>query len=297
MNDSPDEERRSTAFPSAPEDGQHPSGALFFCPDWKATQKRPRTHSATDVLRRIVLPRLLTRPGGFTGSSLNRTSIRKIPYDVRESFLTTLDLEVTLERIMPALDQHGSIRKGHRIGQEDIVLQYRPEPAVRLLVLLDTSLSMGAPQRASAAIIASVLARHSPSGGLAIVVFDSRSKLIIRFGEHLKPLEAAYRVLMTPVGGVTDIAAALDYGLTVIAGSSGKPTQSILITDGERTAGSDPCDLAKKFSRLHVALVGNRNVNLGKDMARIGNGLFRQVESMEAVPQTLLGIMRRLCRN
>lgn len=111
MNDSPDEERRSTAFPSAPEDGQYPSGALFFCPDWKATQKRPRTHSATDVLRRIVLPRLLTRPGGFTGSSLNKTSIRKIPYDVRESFLTTLDLEVTLERIMPALDQHGQSGK------------------------------------------------------------------------------------------------------------------------------------------------------------------------------------------
>ena len=198
---------------------------------------------------------------------------------------------------MPALDRHGSIRKGHRIGQEDIVLEYRPEPAVRLLVLLDTSLSMGAPQRASAAIIASVLARHSPSGGLAMVVFDSRSKLIIRFGEHLKPLEAAYRVLMTPVGGVTDIAAALDYGLTVIAGSSGKPTQSILITDGERTAGSDPWDLAKKFSRLHVALVGKRNVELGKEMARMGNGLFRQVESMEAVPQALLGLMRRLCRN
>ena len=297
MNDSSDEERQSTEPPLAPEEGQYPSGALFFCPDWKATRKRPRTHSAIDVFRRIVLPRLLTRPGFLTGSSSNRTRIRRIPYGAGETSLTTLDLEVTLERIMPALNRHGSIRKGHCIGQEDIVLQCRPEPAVRLLVMLDTSLSMSAPQRASAAIIASVLARHSPSGGLAMVVFDSRPKLIIRFEEHLKPLEAAYRALVTPVGGVTDIAAALDYGLAVIAGSGGKPTHSILITDGERTAGPDPCDLAKKFSRLHVALVGKRNVELGKEMARMGNGLFRQVESLKMVPQTLLGLMRRLCRD
>jgi hypothetical protein len=54
-----------------------------------------------------------------------------------------------------------------------------------------------------------------------MVVFDSRPKLIIRFEERLKPLEAAYRALVTPVGGVTDIAAALDYGLAVIAGSGG----------------------------------------------------------------------------
>ena len=283
------------APPLESEEGQYPSAALLFCPDWNATRKRPRTYPARDVFRRIVLPRLLTRSGFLTESSSSRAHIRRIPYSAAETPLTTLDLEATLERIVPTLNLQGASLKGLCVGREDVVLQCRPESTIRLLVMLDTSLSMSAPQRASAAVIAAVLARHSPSGGLAMVAFDSQSKLIIRFEERLKPLEAAYRTLVSPVGGVTDIAAALDYGLSVIAGSGGKPTHSILITDGERTAGPDPCDLAKKFRRLHVALVGKRNVELGREMARMGNGLFRHVESLNTVPQTLIGLMRRLC--
>jgi len=175
------------------------------------------------------------------------------------------------------------------------MVRYKPEPALRLLVMLDTSLSMDGPQRAMAALTGAVLARQAPSGSLALVAFHSEPQSIIGFGERVKPLEAAYRVLRTPVGGITNISAALEYGLHVLAAAGKRTAHAVLITDGERTAGPDPRDAAKKFRRLHVVLVGLRNAVLTSEMAHVGKGIWRQVDRLESVPHTLLWLMRRLC--
>lgn len=94
------------------------------------------------------------------------------------------------------------------------------------------------------------------------MAFHSEPQVIIGFGEQIKPLEAAYRVLRTPVGGITNISAAMENGLHVLAASGNRPDHAVLITDGERTAGPDPCDPAKKFKKLLVVLVGLRNTVL-----------------------------------
>lgn len=177
------------------------------------------------------------------------------------------------------------------------MVRYKPEPALRLLVILDTSLSMDGPQRPMAALIGAVLARQAPSGSLALVAFHSEPTLLIRFGERIKPLEAAYRVLRAPLGGVTNISAALEHGLCVLAASGNRPAHAVLITDGERTAGPDPCGPAKRFRKLHVMLVGRRNMVSTREMARLGKGLWRQVDRPETVPQTLLWLMQRLCKD
>ncbi len=291
------EENHSTALTPPTEEGSCDAGAMFLCPDWRMTRKRPEIESVAAAFRRIVLPRLATRPGFLAGNAWVRTRTRRIPYSPGQTSSATLDLDSTIERIMPGLRHLRLTGEENWIRREDIIVQYRPEPAVRLLVMLDTSLSMSGPYGTSAALIGSILAKHSPSGGLALVVFHSESKLLIRFGERLKPMEAAYRVLMSPLGGVTNIAGALEYGLTLIAGSNHRPTQAILITDGERTAGIDPRSPAKRFRRLHVTLVGKRNLELTREIAHLGKGAFRQVDSLESVPQVLLWLMRRLYRD
>ena len=151
------------------------------------------------------------RAAHLAGNAWARTRTRRIPYSLGQTSSATLDLDATIERIMPGLRHLRLTGEEDWIRQEDIIVQYRPEPAVRLLVMLDTSLSMSGPYGTSAALIGSILAKHSPSGGLALVVFHSESKLLIRFGERLKPMEAAYRVLMSPLGGVTNIAGALRF--------------------------------------------------------------------------------------
>jgi uncharacterized protein with von Willebrand factor type A (vWA) domain len=148
--------------------------------------------------------------------------------------------------------------------------------------------------RAMAAVIGAILAKQSPSGGLALIVFHSEPELLIRFGERVKPLDAAYRILSGPVGGITNISAALRRGLSVSVGSRNRSTHAVLITDGERTAGSDPCDEAKRFKRLHVVLVGGRNVESSREMARLGKGLWSQVDSLAEVPPVLLRLLQRL---
>jgi len=274
-----------------------PSGAMFLCPDWKAKRIRPKMEPTVTAFRRIALPLLLSRSGISWGPTRSGIRIRTVPHATCGTVSAALALEATLERMIPTPDPEGPTDRGPWLRREDIMVQYRPDPDLKLLVMLDTSLSMSGPHRALAAVIGAVLAKQSPSGGLALVAFHSESKLLIRFGERVKPLDAAYRVLGSPLGGTTNISAALEDGLSVLAGSGNRSAHAVLITDGERTAGPDPCDEAKKFRRLHVVLVGRRNVVSSREMARLGRGLWHQVDSLEATPPTLLRLLQRLCRD
>ncbi len=81
-------------------------------------------------------------------------------------------------------------------------------------------------------------------------------------------------------------------------GRLAKPVGSMrcLITDGERTAGPDPCGLAKRFRKLHVVLVGRRNVVLSREMARLGKGLWSRVERSKLYPDLTLVDAAVACR-
>ncbi len=291
------EQNAATSYPPpSTEDRPCSSDAMFLCPDWRAPRKRPEFESVASALRKIVLPHLLARPGIMTSNISTGLRSRTVSQIYGPPCYGTLDLEATMERIMPALHHQQLTGSQQPVGREDIMVQCRPEPAVRLLVMLDTSMSMSGPNRVCAALVGSVLARHCPGGELALVVFHSEPKLIIRFGERLKPLEAAYRVMMSPVGGITNIADALELGLTVIARSNHKSSHAVLITDGERTAGPDPLYLANRFRKLHVALVGKRNLEWAKEMADLGNGYFRQIEDAESIPNLMLRLMQQIFR-
>ncbi len=288
-----DVEQLSSVFCRQETDGMFPSGATFLCPDWKAKRLRPRMGPAVDAFRRVALPRLLTRSAVFKGASSIRARMRIVPYGSQGVGQNELALEATLERIMPRLNSAASMHSAG-LQREDILVQYKPEPDVRLLIMLDTSLSMSGPHRALAAVVGAVLARHSPGGGLALMVFHSKPELLIHFGERVKPLEAAYRVLASSVGGITNISAALQRGSSILGGSGNRSAHAVLITDGERTAGADPSHEAKRFRKLHVVLVGRRNLVVTKEIARLGNGLWRQVDSLSAVPSMLLWLLQRM---
>jgi MoxR-like ATPase/Mg-chelatase subunit ChlD len=293
LDPGPDDEKLPRESPGQETDGMFPSGATFLCPDWKIGRLRPGMGPAVDAFRRLALPRLLTRPGVFAGTASIRTRKRTVPHGAHGAGPVDLALEATLDRILPTLGG-GRAVLGARLRKEDIQVRYRPEPILRLLVMLDTSLSMSGPHRAPAAVIGAVLSKQSPSGGLALIAFHSEPELLIRFGERVKPLDAAYRVLGAHAGGITNISAALGRGLSMLVGSRNRSAHAVLITDGERTAGSDPCDEAKRFRRLHVVLVGGRNVDSSREMARLGKGLWSQVDSLAEVPSVLLRLLQRL---
>ncbi|MGC8658772.1 MAG: vWA domain-containing protein [Desulfomonilaceae bacterium] len=287
----------STLYPPpSTGDSQCSPEAMFMCPDWRMPRKKPKIESIASVLRKIVLPHLLARQGIMGGRSSNGLRYHTVPNIPGRTCECALDLEATLERIIPSIHIQNLTGELQPVERDAIMVRCKPEPRVRLLVMLDTSMSMSGPSGMCSALVGSVLARHCPSGQLALVVFHSEPELVIRFGERLKPLQAAYRVMKSPVGGITNIADALKLGLAVIQRSGRKETHAVLITDGERTAGVDPRDLASRFRKLHVALVGKRNLEWGKEIACLGNGYFNHIDDPDRVPSAVLLLMQQILR-
>jgi len=89
---------------------------------------------------------------GFFGGRA-RTRFRTVPYGTFGAGPAALALEATVERISPALAPDGSVRAWRSLQRDDIMVWYKPEPAFKLLVILDTSLSMGGAHRGVAAVM------------------------------------------------------------------------------------------------------------------------------------------------
>lgn len=250
------------------------TGLPFSCPDWDSLRRRRETESAVRAFRKMVLPKVRRRLGALTRTRRPGARRPVIPYDGRP---LPLALEPTLERILP----------GRIPGREDIFVEDRSEPGLSLLVLFDTSLSMGGESWVPAAVTAAVLAQAAALGEAALIGFHSKPEYAVRFGENVKPLEAAYRVLALPFGGTTNLEAALLEGQKALAAHRRPNTHSILITDAERTAGADPRPVARRYRRLSVIHLGRRNLELSRSLAGLGRGRFRQVDGLSSLPKVL----------
>lgn len=196
-----------------------------------------------------------------------------------------LALEPALERLWPGTPE--------RWGELPVI--QRQERGLTLVVMLDTSLSMTGPARVAAAVAAAALARLGGPGRLGLIGFGPTARVVIVPGRRVRPLEAAYRVLGLPMGGVTDLGAGLRLGLRLTRGA-GRGAQAVLVSDAERTAGPDPRPLAGAFGRLHVVLVGGRNLALGRELAQKGRGRLRMVEGLAGLAPTLARLVADLER-
>lgn len=261
--------------------GEEPGPTYFLVPDWSWEKRRQASAPALTALRRLVLPRV--RRGLMQAAAgASRTRERVAAY---QGGREPLALEAALERIWP----------GRPETFYDLPVLIREERGPGLVVMLDTSLSMAGSGRVAAAVAAAALCRLAAPGRLGLAGFGERARAVIPWGRRVRPLEAAYRVLGLALGGVTDLAAGLRQGLRLLAGAP-RGAAGVLITDAERTAGADPRPLAGRFARLHVVLLGGRNLDLGRDLARRGGGRLLRVDSLAQLPGALGRLVRGLER-
>ncbi len=265
----------------APEEPAEPSPSFFLVPDWRWEKRRQESGPALAALRRLALPQV--RRGAWRAAAgAGRARERVIAY---RGGREPLALDEALERFWP----------GHPENEGELPVVAREERDLRLVVMLDTSLSMAGPARVAAAVAAAALVRLAGPGRLGLVGFGETARVVIAPGRRVRPLEAAYRVLGLPMGGVTDLEAGLRLGLKLSRGAGGR-TQAVLVSDAERTAGSDPRHLAGAFGRLHLVLVGGRNLALGRELAQRGRGRLRVVEGLAGLPATLARLVADLER-
>jgi MoxR-like ATPase len=175
----------------------------------------------------------------------------------------------------------------------DIWVHDRVPRHLGVVLLLDVSGSMRGEQLMRAAIAAAAaavaLAGHDE---LAVVGFGQEPVLLRPAGPGGQQI-AVDRLIddvlsMRPYGR-TDIAAALEAGLTQLAGMRSPARLGIALTDGVHNAGADPVPIAARYPQLNVLATTESCWRLEhcRALAAAGHGRIEQATDVDRLPSAL----------
>ena len=98
-------------------------------------------------------------------------------------------------------------------------------------------------------------------------------------GEQVAPLAVLDLLLRVPTQGLTNVSFALDTAAHQLEGVPPRDARVLLLSDCVHNAGPDPRLTAARLPRLDVLVdtSGEQDVELGRDLARLGRGRARLV--------------------
>jgi Mg-chelatase subunit ChlD len=238
------------------------------------------------VAERLAAQAVLARAHRLVGPL--RLPTRPVLEVLREPYGGELDVEATLDNVLgKAFPEPG-----------DWMVQRREERRQQVVMMVDTSLSMSGENMAMAAVAAAVLALRVRAEDLCVVVFDDVAEAVTRLGESDAPEEVVRRMLCQPVGGYTNLEAALELGAAELERGRNPRRSALLVTDGVATAGHDPLPMAHRFPRLHVLLTEDYKMDpeLCRRMADAGRGKVFPVGDFSQLPARMLDVAERVLR-
>ncbi len=175
--------------------------------------------------------------------------------------------------------------------QSLMVLEPIHRPRAYVLIL-DKSGSMKGSKGVTCAVAAAALLLNVQRGEeRGVVAFDDTPSLILTLGAPGPCEEIIGTLLGIESEGCTDIAAALELGLTELSRSRAKTRVGILVTDGWNNVGADPLALASHFSRLHILVLPGGDMDLCQQMSRAGHARAMLVEELVDLPRSLRGCL------
>ena len=216
---------------------------------------------------------------------------------LREPYAGELDVEATVDNLLgKPYPEPG-----------DWVVRRRVDRRHQVVLMVDTSLSMAGEKMALAAVAATVLALKLRAGDLSVVLFAAEARTISRFGESVAPAELVRRMLASPCGGGTHIAAALERGHAELRRGRDPRRCGLLVSDGVYTVGRDPRAAAASFGALHVLLVDDPIASgdgvwisprraVGEAVARASDGGVVRVGGFAALPRRMLEVADAVLR-
>ncbi|MGY1593517.1 VWA domain-containing protein [Geodermatophilus sp. SYSU D00708] len=190
-----------------------------------------------------------------------------------------LDLERTLEALA-----------GRPFPEEgDVVVRERVRQRRSVVLVVDVSGSMRGERVRTAAAAVGALAGELARDRLAVVAFWSDAAVLVRLGEQVAPLAVLDLLLRVPAQGLTNVTFALETAARQLAGVPARDARVLLLSDCVHNAGPDPRLTAARLPRLDVLLdvSGEQDVELGRDLARLGRGRARLVRDHRDVAVAL----------
>ena len=233
---------------------------------------------AAQIAARLSVP----KPKADTARDRGSGHFASVPY---RGGSDDIDLDLTLEMLAerPVPDD------------EDIIVRERVRARRSVVLAVDVSGSMKGERVRTAAAIVGALAAELSHDRLAVIAFWSDAAVLSRLGDPVRAMELLDDMLRIPAKGLTNIAFPLQLAATQLAGVPERNARVILLSDCVHNAGPDPRPFAGRLPRLDVLLdtSGEKDVELGRELARIGRGAFRAIRSFHDIAPALGEVFRQ----
>lgn len=248
-----------------------------------ATAQASASDAATRALARKIAARLaVRRPRRDTHARRGLGELTSLRY---RGSSDEIDLDRTLD-VLAAIPMP---------EDDDIVVRERLHTKRSVVLVVDISGSMKGERVRTAAATVGALAGELNRDNLAVVAFWSDAAVLTRFGDPMTPLGILDTVLRIPARGLTNVQFALDTAAGLLRTVSSPDSRVVLLSDCVHNAGPDPRPTAARIPRLDILLdtSGENDVDLGRDLARLGHGRIRVIRTYRDVGPALSALFER----
>lgn len=242
--------------------------------DGQADQEALRR--AREIAQALAIPRPPLRATARRGlGDLDQLPFRGSAEDI--------DLEATVENLVakPVLES------------SDIVVRERIRQRRAMVLLLDVSGSMRGERVRSAAAAVGAIVGEFARDDLAVIAFWSDAARITPMGHGATPAGILETLVRIPARGLTNVEHPLRLARDELARVPAAEGRVLLLSDCVHNAGPDPRAVAASLPRLDVLLdtTGEKDLYLGRDLARLGRGRLETVRTFRDLPRALTRIL------
>jgi len=168
---------------------------------------------------------------------------------------------------------------------EDIIVRDRIRTKRSVVLAVDVSGSMKGERVATAAATVGALAGELEHDDLAVIAFWADAAILLKLGQPVKPMDLLDTIMRIPAQGLTNVAFPLELAAKQLVRAPLRDARVILLSDCVHNAGPDPRPFAGRLPRLDVLLdaSGEKDAELGRDLARVGRGSLHVVHDYRGV--------------
>lgn len=201
-----------------------------------------------------------------------RGEMRSVPFD---GSADDVDLDRTFEVI------------GERplLGDEDVIVRARVRTPRSVVLAVDVSGSMKDDRLRTTAATVGALATALVHDELAVLAFWSDAAWLAGLGDGVAGAELIDALMALPARGLTNVSLPLELGASALRARRWPEGRVVLLSDCVHNAGPDPRLVAAALPRLDVLLdvTGEKDVDLGRDLATVGKGRLHLVAGVADV--------------